>query len=30
MSVDFDYETEPVDAAENEDVALLVGVGMEF
>jgi len=30
ISVDYDYETESVDAAENEDVALLVGVGMEF
>lgn len=30
LSVDFDYETDPVDVAENEDVALLVGVGLEF
>ena len=30
ISVDYDYETDPVDAVENEDVALLVGVGMEF
>jgi len=30
ISVDFDYETEPVDAAANEDVALLLGVGVEF
>lgn len=30
LSVDFDYETEPVDVAENEDVALLAGFGLEF
>ena len=30
LSVDFDYETDPVEAAENEDIALLVGVGVEF
>jgi putative salt-induced outer membrane protein YdiY len=30
LSVDFDYETDPVDVAENEDVALLVGLGLEF
>ena len=29
LSVDFDYETDPVDLAENEDVALLVGLGLE-
>ena len=30
VSVDFDYETDPVDSAENEDVALLIGIGLEF
>jgi len=30
LSVDFDYETDPVDLAENEDVALLFGLGLEF
>jgi len=30
LSVDFDYEIDPVEAAENEDIALLVGVGVEF
>ena len=30
FSVDYDYETHPVDTAENEDVALLVGVGLGF
>ena len=30
MSVDFDYETRPVDAAEKEDIALLIGIGLEF
>jgi hypothetical protein len=30
LSVDFDYETDPVDVAENEDVALLFGLGLEF
>jgi len=30
LSVDFDYETDPVESAENEDIALLVGVGVEF
>ena len=30
ISVDYDYETHPVDTAENRDVALLVGVGLEF
>jgi putative salt-induced outer membrane protein YdiY len=30
LSVDFDYETDPVEAVENEDIALLVGVGVEF
>jgi hypothetical protein len=27
LVVDFDYETDPVDFAENEDIALLVGFG---
>jgi putative salt-induced outer membrane protein YdiY len=30
LSLDYDYETDPVDTAEPEDVALLVGVGVEF
>jgi hypothetical protein len=30
LSVDFDYETDPVEAAVSEDIALLVGVGVEF
>lgn len=30
FSIDYDYETHPVDTAENEDVAVLVGVGLEF
>jgi len=30
LSVDFDYETDPVEAVENEDIALLAGVGLEF
>jgi len=30
ISVDYDYETAPVELAENEDVALLVGLGVEF
>ena len=30
MSVDFDYESDPVDSAENEDVAVLIGIGLEF
>lgn len=30
VSVDFDYETQPVEAAEKEDIALLVGIGLEF
>ncbi len=30
LSVDFDYESDPVDVAENEDVAVLAGVGLEF
>jgi hypothetical protein len=30
VSLDFDYETDPVDVAENEDIALLFGLGLEF
>ncbi len=30
FSVDYDYETHPVDTAQNEDVAILVGVGLKF
>ena len=30
LSVDLDYETDPVETAENEDIALLVGVGVDF
>lgn len=30
LSVDFDYETDPVDTAVSEDIALLAGVGVEF
>jgi putative salt-induced outer membrane protein YdiY len=30
LVVDFDYETNPVDVAENEDIALLVGFGAGF
>jgi len=30
LSLDFDYETAPVDAAEHEDIALLFGLGLEF
>ncbi len=30
LSVDIDYETNPAGGAENEDVALLVGLGAEF
>ncbi len=30
LSVDFDYETDPVETVENEDIALLVGLGLEF
>ncbi len=30
LSLDFDYETHPVDVAESEDIALLVGLGGEF
>lgn len=30
LSLDFDYETEPAAGAEKEDLALLVGIGLEF
>ena len=30
ISLDFDYETQPTFGAENEDIALLFGFGMEF
>lgn len=30
ISLDFDYETDPVEAAENEDIVLLFGLGLEF
>ena len=30
LSLDFNYETDPVDIAENEDIALLFGLGLEF
>lgn len=30
LSLDFDYETDPVDVAENENIALLFGLGLEF
>ncbi len=30
LSLDFNYETQPVDIAKNEDIALLVGLGAEF
>ncbi len=30
LSVDFDYETNPVETAESEDIAVLVGLGVEF
>jgi putative salt-induced outer membrane protein YdiY len=29
-SLDFDYETEPAGEAENEDLALVIGLGVEF
>jgi putative salt-induced outer membrane protein YdiY len=29
-SVDFDYESDPIDIAEHEDIALLLGLGLEF
>lgn len=30
LSVDYDYETNPADLAENDDLALLFGLGLEF
>jgi putative salt-induced outer membrane protein YdiY len=30
LSLNFDYETEPADDAEKEDLALLLGLGAEF
>jgi putative salt-induced outer membrane protein YdiY len=30
LSLDFDYETEPADLAEKEDVTLSLGIGLEF
>ena len=30
LSLDFNYETDPVDLAENEDIALLFGLALEF
>lgn len=30
LSLDYDYETDPVDGAQNEDTALLLGLGLEF
>jgi putative salt-induced outer membrane protein YdiY len=30
FSVDFDYETQPAEGVENEDLAMLFGVGVEF
>jgi len=30
MELDFDYESNPADLAENEDLSLLVGLGVEF
>ena len=30
VSVEFDYDTDPVDTAENEDLALMFGLGLEF
>jgi putative salt-induced outer membrane protein YdiY len=30
ISLDFDYETHPVDFADHEDLALLLGLGFEF
>lgn len=29
-SLDYDYETEPVDTAKNEDIAIVFGLGLEF
>lgn len=30
LSVDFDYESNPADVAENEDIRMLIGLGAEF
>ncbi|NIS89147.1 MAG: DUF481 domain-containing protein [Woeseiaceae bacterium] len=30
ISLDFDYQTDPAEAAENEDLTLLFGLGLEF
>ena len=30
LTLNYNYETDPVDLAKNEDVALLIGVGAEF
>ena len=30
VSLDYDYDTEPVDTAKNEDLALMFGLGLEF
>jgi putative salt-induced outer membrane protein YdiY len=30
ISLDYDYETDPVDGVENEDTAILIGLGLEF
>lgn len=30
LSLDYDYETDPVDTASNEDIVLLLGGGIEF
>ncbi|MDJ0926586.1 MAG: DUF481 domain-containing protein [Gammaproteobacteria bacterium] len=30
ISVDYDYESDPADFAENDDLALLLGLGLEF
>lgn len=30
LTLNYDYETDPVDGADNEDVALLIGLGAEF
>jgi putative salt-induced outer membrane protein YdiY len=30
LSLDYDFESDPADAAESEDLALLLGVGFEF
>ncbi len=30
IPIDYDYETHPVDTAVSEDIAVLVGVGLDF